>query len=114
MEFLQKEVNKLIMTDKMRERIIAHTIEGTYYEKMELIKHKIEKIIKRFGVYIIYKGELWFEYNRTKVHIYIRSDRPSKKCKERIYGYIESVETMDFDEEEYSESSGYCIREMVR
>ena len=102
------------MTDKMRERIIAHTIEGTYYEKMKVIKHKIEKIIKRFGVYIIYKGELWFEYNRTKVHIYIRSDKPTKRCEERIYGYIERVETKAFDEDEFTESSGYEIREIVK
>lgn len=107
---------RIVLTDEERKRCIAHTLKGTFYVGMAIVRHKIKKIIKDKHGYIIFEGELWLRHNPTKsdIHIFIRSDLPNKDNPIRCYGYIDKVMIKCIDDDEFRDSDGYEIRELVR
>lgn len=112
---MYKEVINL-MNEIERKRCIAHTLKGTFYVGMAIVKHNIKKIIKEKHGYTIFEGELWLRHNLTKsnIHIFIRSDLPNKDNPTRCYGYIDKVMIQCIDDEEFRDSDGYEIRQLIR
>ena len=104
-----------MLTDEDRKRCIAHTLAGTFYVGMVLIKHKIKKVIKERDGMTIFDGELWLRHqpSKTNIHLFLKSDAPNKNNPNRCYGYVDKVMIQYVDDKEYTDSDGYEIRQLV-
>jgi len=106
-----------MLTQEQRTKVISNTLRQSYYIGMNLIRHKIEKVIRAPGEgMVIYRGVLTLKHTPTNhlIRLTIRSDKYiNGKQKDRVFGYVDKVEIKSEKDKIYEDSSGLEVRRLI-